>query len=64
MAQIVLVQPESAVGTRFAQYLNRLEGLSQLVRIVFDECHTVLDSRLDFRPKMREAGAVIVKQGV
>jgi superfamily II DNA helicase RecQ len=27
MAQIVLVQPESAVGTRFAQYLNRLEGL-------------------------------------
>jgi superfamily II DNA helicase RecQ len=27
MAQIVLVQPESTVGTRFAQYLNRLEGL-------------------------------------
>ena len=64
MAQIVLVQPESAVGTRFAQYLNRLEGLGQLVRIVFDETHTVLDSRPDFRPKMREAGAVIVKRGV
>ena len=64
MAQIVLVQPESAVGTRFAQYLNRLEGLGQLVRIVFDECHTVLDSRPDFRPKMKEAGAVIVKRGV
>ena len=64
MAQIVLVQPESAVGTRFAQYLNRLEGLGQLVRIVFDECHTVLDSRPDFRPKMREAGAAMVKRGV
>jgi superfamily II DNA helicase RecQ len=35
-----------------------------LDRIVFDECHTVLDSCLDFRPKMREAGAVIVKRGV
>jgi len=64
MAQIVLVQPESAVGTRFAQYLNWLEGLGQLVQIVFDECYTVLDSRPDFRPKMREAGAVMVKQGV
>ena len=33
-------------------------------RIVFDECYTVLDSRLDFRPKIKEAGAVMVKQGV
>jgi superfamily II DNA helicase RecQ len=64
IAQIVLVQPESAIGTKFAQYLNRLEGLGQLDRIVFDECHTVLDSRPDFRPKMREAGAAMVKQGV
>jgi superfamily II DNA helicase RecQ len=64
MAQIVLVQPESAIGTKFAQYLNRLEGLGQLDRVVFDEYYTVLDSRPDFRPKMKEAGAVIVKQGV
>jgi len=64
MAQIVLVQPESAIGTKFAQYLNRLEGLGQLDRIVIDECHTVLDSRPDFRPKMKEAGAVMVKRGV
>jgi hypothetical protein len=34
MAQVVFVQPESAVGTRFNQYLNRLEGLGQLDRIV------------------------------
>jgi superfamily II DNA helicase RecQ len=31
---------------------------------VFDEYHTVLDSRLDFRPKIREAGAAMVKRGV
>jgi RecQ family ATP-dependent DNA helicase len=64
MAQIVLVQPESAVGTKFAQYLNRLEGLGQLDRVVIDECHTVLNSRPDFRPKMKEAGAIMVKRGV
>lgn len=64
MAQIVLVQPESAVGTKFAQYLNRLEGLGQLDQIVFDKCYTVLDSRPDFRPKMKEAGAVMMQQGV
>jgi hypothetical protein len=31
---------------------------------VFNKCYTVLDSCLDFQPKIREAGAVIVKQGV
>jgi hypothetical protein len=31
---------------------------------VFNKCYTVLDSRLDFRPKIKEARAVIVKQGV
>ena len=33
-------------------------------RVVIDECHTVLDSKPDFRPKMKEAGAVMVKRGV
>jgi superfamily II DNA helicase RecQ len=63
MAQVVFVQPESAVGTRFNQYLNRLEGLGQLDRIVIDECHTVLQSGPDFRPKMREAGAILGGRG-
>jgi superfamily II DNA helicase RecQ len=63
MAQIVFVQPESAVGTKFGQYLNRLEGLGQLDRFVLDECHTVRQSRPDFRPKMREAGAVLKERG-
>jgi superfamily II DNA helicase RecQ len=63
MAQVVFVQPESAVGTQFNQYLNRLEGLGQLDRIVIDECHTVLQSSPDFRPKMREAGAILGGRG-
>lgn len=44
--------------------MNRLEGLGQLDWVVIDECHTVLDSRPDFQPKMKEAGAVIVQRGV
>jgi superfamily II DNA helicase RecQ len=64
MAQIVLVQPESAVTTKFAQYLNRLQGLGQLDRIVIDECHTILDSKPDFRPKMRGAGALMLERAV
>jgi superfamily II DNA helicase RecQ len=35
-----------------------------LDRVVIDECHTVLDSRPNFRPKIKDARAVIVKQGV
>jgi superfamily II DNA helicase RecQ len=31
---------------------------------VIDECYTVLDSRPDFQPKMKDAGAVMVKRGV
>jgi RecQ family ATP-dependent DNA helicase len=64
MAQIVLVQPEAVVGKMFAQYLNKLQGLGQLDRIVIDECHTVLDSKPDFRPEMRKAGAVMMDRGV
>ena len=53
-AQIVLVQPESAITARFAQYLNGLEAMGQLDRIVIDECHTILDSQPNFHPKMKE----------
>jgi hypothetical protein len=31
---------------------------------VFDETYTILDSRPNFQPKMREVGVVIVKRGV
>ena len=64
MAQIVLVQPEAVVGKMFAQYLNKLQGLGQLDRIVIDECYTVLDSKPDFRPNMRKAGALMLERGV
>jgi 16S rRNA C967 or C1407 C5-methylase (RsmB/RsmF family) len=35
-----------------------------LDRVVIDKYHTVLDSRPDFQLKMKDARAVIVKQGV
>ena len=31
MAQVVFVQPESVITVSFARYLNRLQGLGQLV---------------------------------
>ncbi|KFY24779.1 hypothetical protein V491_02019 [Pseudogymnoascus sp. VKM F-3775] len=50
-AQIVIVMPESAVSKRFITLLNDLQGRRELVRIVFDECHPVMDSTPDFRPQ-------------
>jgi superfamily II DNA helicase RecQ len=35
-----------------------------LDQVVIDKCHTVLDSRPDFWPKIKDAGVVIVKRGV
>jgi superfamily II DNA helicase RecQ len=64
MAQVVFVQPESAITASFARYLNRLQGLGQLVRVVFDECHTIQDSQPDFRPDMKKASAAMVRRGV
>jgi superfamily II DNA helicase RecQ len=64
MAQIVLVQPESAVSKTFALYLNKLQGTGQLDSIVIAECHAVLDNQPDFRPEMRKAGAVMLDRGV
>jgi superfamily II DNA helicase RecQ len=49
--QVVIVTPEAAVGVTFSTFLNRLQGMHQLDRIVVDECHTVLDSTAQFRPK-------------
>ena len=53
-ASIVLVTPESAVTKGFRSFLNRLQGSHRLDRIVIDECHTILDSGEDFRPKVLE----------
>jgi superfamily II DNA or RNA helicase len=43
-AKIVLVTPEGAVTSAFANFLNRLRTIRQLDRIVLDECHLVLDN--------------------
>src|SRR6266536_867970 len=62
-SQIVIVTPESAVSKTFGTFLDRLQGLYQLDRFVFDECHTVLDSTPEFRLKMRQLGE-LVERGV
>ena len=62
-ASIVLVTPESAVTKTFSTYINRLRSTYQLDRVVMDECHVVLDSRPDFRPKLQALGAEMVQMG-
>jgi superfamily II DNA helicase RecQ len=59
----VLVTPESAVTKTFSTYINRLRSTYQLDRVVMDECHVVLDSGLNFRPKLRALGAEMVHWG-
>jgi superfamily II DNA helicase RecQ len=60
-ASIVFVTPESAMTKTFAGFLNRLQEMHRLDRIVFDECHTVAEGTREFRPKMREAGRLALR---
>jgi superfamily II DNA helicase RecQ len=62
-ASIVLVTPESAVSKTFSTFINRLRSTYQLDRVVMDECHVVLDSGADFRPKLRGLGAEMIQMG-
>jgi RecQ family ATP-dependent DNA helicase len=62
-ASIVLVTPESVVTKTFSTYINRLRSTYQLDRVVIDECHVVLDSGPDFRPKLRALGVEMVQMG-
>jgi superfamily II DNA helicase RecQ len=48
------VTPKSTISKGFRSYLGRLQDRNRLDRIVIDECHTILDSQVDFRPKMQE----------
>ena len=50
---IMLVTSESAVSQAFQGFILRMRASHCLERIVIDECHTVLDSREDFRPKLQ-----------
>ena len=51
-ASIVLVTLESVVTKGFGEFVHWLRGRQQLDKIIVDECHTVLDSTEEFRPKM------------
>jgi superfamily II DNA helicase RecQ len=58
-SQIVIVTPESAVSKTFGTFLDRLQGMHQLDRVVLDECHAPLDSTAEFQPKMRQLGELM-----
>lgn len=64
MAQVVFVQPKLVIIVSFTRYLNQLQGLGQLVQVVFDECHTIQDSQADFQPDMKKASEAMVQRGV
>ncbi|KAH0542813.1 hypothetical protein FGG08_002861 [Glutinoglossum americanum] len=51
---IILVTPESAVSQGFMNHLRKLQGMDRLDRIVIDECHVLLNTRLDFRRKLQK----------
>ena len=42
MTQMMLVEVENAVTSKFQQFLIRLKQTQKLARIVIDECHSVL----------------------
>jgi len=56
---ILLVTPESAISQGFMGHLRKLQSMDRLDRIVIDECHIVLNTRLDFRRKLQKLGKVV-----
>ncbi len=62
-ARIVLVTPESAVSQAFGRFIDEKRTMHQLERIVVDECHTVLDSTAEWRPKVLELCQMTEKGG-
>jgi superfamily II DNA helicase RecQ len=56
---IVLVTPESAVSQGFMNYMRKLQSMDRLDRIVIDECHILLNTRLDFRRKLQKLRKVV-----
>jgi superfamily II DNA helicase RecQ len=56
---ILLVTPEAAVSQGFMNYLRKLQVMDRLDRIVIDECHILLNTRLDFRRKLQKLRKVV-----
>ena len=53
--------PEAVVSKTFRTFANRLQRTYKLDRIVFDECYTILDYRLRFRPKILKLGRALIQ---
>jgi len=56
---ILLVTPESAISQGFMNYMRKLKAMDRLDRIVIDECHILLNTRLDFRRKLQKLRKVV-----
>lgn len=56
---IVLVTPEAAVGEDYGTFLRRIRRTRQLDRIVVDECHVVLNDRVEFRKHLQQLGKLV-----
>ena len=61
-AQVVFVIAESAVSQSFADYVNAKVLNGQLERVFIDECHSVLQSTPQFRPKVLQLRDLISQQ--
>ncbi|GKU10137.1 unnamed protein product, partial [Fusarium langsethiae] len=55
---IVFVTPESAMTKRFLDFLESRRVMAKVDRIVVDECHTIMEGSLTFRPRLRELGTL------
>jgi superfamily II DNA helicase RecQ len=53
-ARIVLATPESTVTEAFGRFVEEKKRTYQLERIVIDECHMILESTDQWRPKVRQ----------
>ncbi len=62
-SRILVTTAESACTKAFDELLRRLSLRDELDRVLIDECHTMLDSTAEFRPKMQEVGFRIASIG-
>jgi len=53
-ARIILATPESVVTPAFGRFIEEKKRSHQLERIVIDECHMILESTDQWRPKVRQ----------
>ncbi|KAF4442495.1 hypothetical protein F53441_11726, partial [Fusarium austroafricanum] len=55
---ILFVTPESAMTKRFLDFLESRRIMAKVDWVVVDECHTIMEGSLLFRPKLRELGTL------